>query len=83
MYYFIYSKRQQDKQEQAYRSAGKTYVPGKVTVNGKAQVYTSIVKDDLKTSRQLFGDINIITMVESLSSINYTKPTANAIRRVI
>lgn len=81
LYYFIYSKQQQDKQERAYRSGGKTYIPGKVTVNGKPQVYTSIVKD-LKSTRQLFGDLKVIAMVDTLASINYTKATANAIRRI-
>ncbi len=82
MYYFIYSKQQQDKQERAYRSGGKTYVPGKVTVNGRTQVYTSIVQD-LKSVRQLFGDLKIVVMVETLSSVKYTKPTANTLRRTI
>lgn len=82
MYYFIYSKQQQDKQERAYRSGGKTYVPGKVTVNGRTQVYTSIVQD-LKSVRQLFGDLKIVVMVETLASVKYTKPTANTLRRII
>lgn len=80
MYYFIYSKTQQDKQETAYKRGNKTYVPGKVTVNGKTQVYTTIVRD-LKSASELFGDLKVITMTESLSAINYTKPSFNSIRR--
>ena len=65
MYYFIYSKQQQTKQEDAYKKGGKTYIPGRVSVNGKVQVYTSITQD-LKSSQALFGDLKVVTMSETL-----------------
>lgn len=82
MYYFIYSKAQQTRQEEAYKKGGKTYIPGKVTVNGKTNTYTSIVQD-LRPVQELFGDIKVVTMSETLARVKYTKPSFNKIRRVI
>lgn len=82
MYYFVYSQQQYNKQEIAYKKGGKTYVPGRVTVNGQAKIYTSITRD-LKATMELFGDSKVITMAETLVGIHYTKPTANSIRRSV
>lgn len=82
MYYFIYSKQQHDRKESAFRSAGQTFIPGKVTVNGKTQIYTSIVKE-LKPVQQLFGDLKIVLMTDSLAKVHYSEPTSNSLRRSI
>ena len=82
MYYFVYSQQQYSKQEIAYKKIGKTYIPGKVTVNGKIQLYTSITSD-IKTTKTLFGDVKIVAMTESLSTMHYTKPSANSARRPV
>lgn len=82
MYYFIYSQQQYNTQEAAYKKGGKTYIPGKVTVGGQVKLYTSITRD-LKATMQLFGDSKVITMVDTLSDVHYTKPTSNSIRRVV
>lgn len=82
MYYFVYSQQQYNRQETAYKKGGKTYIPGKVTVNGQMKIYTSITRD-LKTMMQLFGDSKVVTMVDTLVDAHYTKPAANSIRRTV
>lgn len=82
MYYFIYSQQQYDKQSAAYKRGGKTFIAGKVAVNGQTKLYTSITTD-IDVTRKLFGDSQVVCMAERLNTIKYTKPTANATRRVI
>lgn len=82
MNYFIYSQKQFDKQTATYKKIGKTYIAGQVAVNGKRKPYTTITKD-LDLTRKLFGDSIVVTQVENLKDINYTKPHYNALRRLL
>ena len=82
MYYFIYSQTQHRRQEDIYKKSGRSYIPGKVAVNGKIELFTSTTKD-VNSIKILFSDAKVVKAVESLSDVNYTNPSFNKVRRIV
>jgi hypothetical protein len=71
IYYWIYSRTQQDRIDEANKAAGlvnPTY--GKVVVNGSQKIYTDIVTD---MSRTPFADAKIVIKGRK-DKISYTLP---------
>lgn len=70
--YFLYSQAQYKERSETEKTLGRTYIPGKVLVNGRWKDYTEI---STKPSNNKYADAKLL--IEGyLDSVNYKKPTS-------
>lgn len=76
MVYFLYSESQLREKNEALKATGKEFIPGKVVINGKRNLFTQ--KQTTSTMPRYYDAI-VVASVDDEKSIKFTMPETRKI----